>query len=283
MFIVTQGAENVKLGDVEILLIEKSQAADFLQKKQPAIESEMALKQQALTNAEQEVATASGNADKAQAYFDWFMVNKPYKTNADYVKIKTPWNNLFKLYVNQTNYVERLYAYTTNNLLDENAENTFMAAVKKREEMAGNLNSLNDELDAIKSTAIATETEKLEAVKSSVAKANADAATANTNLENSPSLADYFGDFSPVIVKKTISDSDGKFSFIYPHDKPLAIFASAQRMVLNKTEKYYWLVNAPTNAESVQIFLSNNNLVEIDPDGYFALKPKAASQESVAQ
>ena len=54
-------------------------------------------------------------------------------------------------------------------------------------------------------------------------------------------------------------------------------------MVLNKTEKYYWLVNAPTNAESVQIFLSNNNLVEIDPDGYFALKPKAASQESVAQ
>ena len=179
MFIVTQGAENVKLGDVEILLIEKSQAADFLQKKQPAIESEMALKQQALTNAEQEVATASGNADKAQAYFDWFMVNKPYKTNADYVKIKTPWNNLFKLYVNQTNYVERLYAYTTNNLLDENAENTFMAAVKKREEMAGNLNSLNDELDAIKSTAIATETEKLEAVKSSVAKANADAATAN--------------------------------------------------------------------------------------------------------
>jgi hypothetical protein len=79
VFIVTQGAENVKLGDVEILLIEKSQAADFLQKKQPAIESEIALKQQELTNAEQEVATASGNADKAQAYFDWFMVNKPYK------------------------------------------------------------------------------------------------------------------------------------------------------------------------------------------------------------
>ncbi len=34
MFVVTQGAENVKLGDVEILLIKKSQVADFLQKKE---------------------------------------------------------------------------------------------------------------------------------------------------------------------------------------------------------------------------------------------------------
>jgi hypothetical protein len=283
VFIVTQGAENVKLGDVEILLIEKSQATDFLQKKQPAIESEMALKQQELTNAEQEVATASQNADKAQAYFDWFTVNKPYKTNADYAKIKSQWNILFNQYVYQTNYVERLLAYTTNNLSDENAENNFMAAVNRREEMAGKLNSLNDELETIKSDMVATETEKLEVVKSSVSKASADVAIANTNLENSPSLADYFEDFSPVIVQKTISDSDGKFSFVYPRDKSFAIFASAQRMVLNKTEKYFWLVNAPTNAESVQIFLSNNNLVEVDPDGYFTLKPKAASQESSTQ
>jgi hypothetical protein len=280
MFIVTQGAENVKLGDVEILLIEKSQATDFLQKKQPAIKSEMALKQQELTNAEQEVVTASGNAGKAQAYFDWFTVNKPYKTNADYAKIKSQWNILFNQYGYQTNYVERLYAYTTNNLYDENAENNFRAAVNRREEIAVKLNSLNDELEAIKSAAIATETERLEAVKSSVARANADAAIANTNLEKSPSLADYFGDFSPVIVQKTISDSDGKFSFVYPHDKSFTIFSSAQRMVLNKTEKYFWLVNAPTNAESVQIFLSNNNLVEVDPDGYFDLKPKAEVQKS---
>ncbi len=39
-FIVTQGAENVKLGDVEILLIDKSQTANFLQNKLPAIKSE---------------------------------------------------------------------------------------------------------------------------------------------------------------------------------------------------------------------------------------------------
>jgi len=43
VFIVTQGAENIKLGDIEVLLVEKQQALEFLQKKQVAIESELAL------------------------------------------------------------------------------------------------------------------------------------------------------------------------------------------------------------------------------------------------
>ena len=78
VFIVTKGAENFKLGDVEILLVEKSQVTDFLQKKQPAIDLEMASKRQELTNAEQEAAIALGNADKAQANFDWFTANKTW-------------------------------------------------------------------------------------------------------------------------------------------------------------------------------------------------------------
>jgi hypothetical protein len=40
VFIVTQGADNVKLGDADILLIEKSNVTDFLHKKQSAIEAE---------------------------------------------------------------------------------------------------------------------------------------------------------------------------------------------------------------------------------------------------
>ena len=70
------------------------------------------------------------------------------------------------------------------------------------------------------------------------------------------------------------SDADGKFSFAYPCDKALTIFPRAQRGVLNKTEQYYWLVNAPTNSVPAQVFLSNNNLVFVDQDGYFKLKPK---------
>jgi hypothetical protein len=42
-----------------------------------------------------------------------------------------------------------------------------------------------------------------------------------------------------------ISNSDGKFSFTYPRNKMFTIFAHAQCMVLDKTEAYYWLVDAP--------------------------------------
>ncbi len=48
MFIVTKDAENIKLGDVEVVLIDKTQATDFLQKKQPAIESITKSREQAL-------------------------------------------------------------------------------------------------------------------------------------------------------------------------------------------------------------------------------------------
>ena len=283
VFIVTKGAENFKLGAVEILLVEKSQVTDFLQKKQPAIESEMASKRQDITNAEQEVATAQSNANKAEAYFDWFTANKPYKTNADYFKSSSEWDNLFKQYVRQTNYVERLGNYLTNNASDDNSVNTFFAAIKKREEMAEQLNSLSDQKTAIKTAALAAERDKLEIVKSTLTKADSHADTVKTILENSPTVADYLADFSPIVVQKTLSDSDGKFSFTYPRDKTLAIFAHAQRMVLDKTEIYYWLVDAPTNAETAQIFLSNNNLVFADPDGYFKLKPKEAPQKSPEQ
>jgi hypothetical protein len=280
VFIVTQGAENVKLGDVEILLVEKSQATDFLQKKQSAIDLEMASKEQDLTNTEQEVAAASGNLDKAQTYFDWFMVNKPYKTNADRVKISSQWDILLKQYIYQTNYVTRLVQNTN---YDENSMSTLTAAVNRREEIAGKLNSLNDELETIKSDAIATEKEKLEALKANLVKANSNLATAEKSLTNSPTTEDYFSDFSPAIAQKTISDSDGKFSFSYPPDKSFAIFARAQRAILNKTETYYWLIDAPTGSKAFQILLSNNNLVFVDPDGYFKLKPKEMPQESSAQ
>ena len=80
--------------------------------------------------------------------------------------------------------------------------------------------------------------------------------------------------FSPPFIQKTITDADGKFSFVYPIEKPLTIFAHAQRMVGTKTEQYYWLINAPTNVETAQMFLSNHNLITVDPDGYFKIRPK---------
>jgi hypothetical protein len=235
VFIVTQGADNVKLGDVEILLIEKTQVTDFLHKKQPAIDSEIATKQQELTKLEQGVVTV-------------FL-----KTNADYVKAESEFDELQKQFDDQLARMNQAVKDYSNN--PDHADAVSSDAEAKSKVIQLKMQSALDQMKAAKSAAM-------------------------KSLKNHPTAADYFEDFLPVIAQKTISDADGKFSFVYPRDKSFAIFTSAQRMVLNKTEKYYWLVNTPANAESVQIFLSNNNLAEVDPDGYFALKPKAEVQES---
>jgi hypothetical protein len=279
MFIVTQGADNVKLGDVEILLIEKSQITHFLQNKRASIGAEIQQKRQEVAKVQQKADEASKSAAQAQMHFDSFMASKLYKTNADYTKASLQWNVLYRQYIYQTNYVQRVYAYSTNHFFDEQTENTFLAAVKKREEMAEKLNSLNDQMKTAKIAATEAESEKLNSAKSNLEKAYADLAIAQTNLNSVPTVGDYLGDFSPIVIKKALSDADGKFVFTYSREKTLAILASAQRVLLNKKEKYFWLVDAPTNLDKAQIFLSNNNLVYVDPDGYFKIKPKQGVQE----
>ena len=70
-----------------------------------------------------------------------------------------------------------------------------------------------------------------------------------------------------------MTDADGRFSFSYPKDTVFTIYAFAQRKVLDGTEYYTWLVDAPKGNDA-NFYLSNNNLATVDPDNYFAIKPK---------
>jgi hypothetical protein len=177
VFIVTQGGDSVKLGDVSILLIEKSQVTDFWKTKGPIIDAEIASLKQEFAVAKDAVSLDWGNTARAE----------------------------------------------------------------------------NDRL-------------RVAVIK----------------LKNSQAAENYFVDFFPLATQTTHSDADGKFSFVYPRDKPFTIYASANRRTLKGFENYYWLINAPTNAEMLQVFLSNNNLVYVDPDGYFKLKPEEAISDEVA-
>lgn len=266
VFIVTRNADNVKLGAVEVLLVETPQVADFLHKKQPAIESVIASWQQAL-------AAAKEDAQKAQAAFEWFLTKGRPGTNADFLRIMAQ----IDVIRSQADALNRqFYSLDAQYDLAKRGDNSARADAlleqqeaihaKMKQKVAEAALLLEKAKDVLR-RADAEETNKFEVAKSRVA-------TAEANLENSPTAEDYLAEFSPVVFEKTLTDADGKFSFAYPCDKALTVFASAQRTVLNKTEKYYWLVNAPTNAGVAQVFLSNNNLVFVDPDGYFKLKPK---------
>jgi hypothetical protein len=62
----------------------------------------------------------------------------------------------------------------------------------------------------------------------------------------------------PISVMKT--DADGRFSFEIPTQGPIALVASAQRMLIgDEVEHYHWCVKISPGTE--QIFLSNDNMV----------------------
>jgi len=172
MFIVTQGGENIKLGDVRIILVEKSQVADFLQKKAPVIKSELIARKAEYDAAKEEAQKIVDDDRQTQA-----LNSQELSATADreYASI-----NRFK--------------------------------------------------------------------------------NARAKYLNFPMAEDWLTDFSPIVFRETLTDADGNFSITYPRNKNLAIFAKAERTTLTDTEKYYWVIDAPTNAPTVQIFLSNDNL-----------------------
>ena len=268
IFIVTRGAENIKLGAVEVLLVERPQVIDFLQKKQSDIESVIASRRQ-------EVAIAKENVKKAEVAFNWFLANGYPATNADCVKIRAKLQAVRMEFdaLDQQFYsvnAQQDFASRQGNSVRANALLKQQKAItEKGKTKTAEADLLIAELMSTVSLGEAAETNKFETAKSRVLAAEA-------RLENSPTDEDYFTDFSPSVFRKTLTDADGRFSFALPHNKSLTIFASAQRAVLDRVEKYYWLINAPANAENAQVFLSNNNLIFVDPDEYFKLKPKQA-------
>ncbi len=168
VFIVTRGAENIKLGAVEILLIEEQAAREFLRKLK---ESQRAA----------------------------FVI-----ANAQYKKVNAAY----------------MASRTDTALYEEAKQASFRRDVLEKK------------------------------------------------LEDPPTTEEYSADLSEIVVQKTLTDADGRFSFICPRNKSFTIFASAHRTVFDKTEMYCWWVNAPTTAEKAQLFLSNNNQTSIDPDHY---------------
>ena len=193
IFIVTRGSENIKLGLVEVQLIEKQQVTNFLKIRQPEIHAQM-------------LTLASELAELAK------------KSQNDYEKL--------------------------GKLLSESQSEEEKARITKV--MEENTTALKDSLATLKSL---------------------------------PSEVMYFDTFSPSILQKSTTDADGKFDFKYSPGKALTLFAKAKRTVGEETERYYWLVNAPSVIGQSKILLSNNNLVLSDPDGFFTNKAQPKAQQ----
>ncbi len=249
VFIVTKGGENVKLGDAKVLLIEKKQVKEFFQQKRAAIESEKISNQRKLTRAKDTVK-------KTDVAYKAFLADAPNRmTNAGYFTVKA-----------EQNAIERDLAALDKRLKDlpAGAEAAITKAIKQIEADYGKQIPLKTKMDKIEADE-KTEADKLLAA---IDKAQAGLAAITQKVEYFPTVEDYLTGFYPNVFQETSTDADGRFSLSYPRNKRLTFFVSTQRALLNETEKYYWLVDAPVGVETAQVLLSNSRLIYADPDGY---------------
>jgi hypothetical protein len=278
IFIVTRGAENIKLGAVEVVLVDKTQVLEFLKSKEPDIELKIA-------SYEQTILAASNELQKAQFAYDKFEAIKPdpltsyqsYLTNFFlshyYPDFDTTKSRIISLRQQSAKLSAQANALKTRRLNLENQgysveesdqeNNLYVQDIEIMSEEDSELQKLHDFIDQSGGL-----------FKKAVEIAQSHIDDTKTLLKQTPTVNDYLSDFSPS-GQRTMTDADGRFSFSYPKNKLFTIFATGQRSVLNGTEKYYWLVDAPTGTDT-KLYLSNNNLVTADPDGYFKfeLKPK---------
>ena len=296
-FIVTRSGESIKLGLVEVLLVEKAPAKELIQKRQPAIEAEIAIRQSNYLTLKSDFENANSNCNA-------FLANSP-TTKPHYLALKSRHeslqqdnSNLMIALASNDAYLKRLtdemeQASRSMSDLDSDSVRTFSQKLEALENFRkqykewlnvkeplikkndAEINQLSHELAQITSAALEQAKplqEQLTATKSKFESAKA------IYSEPYPKAETYLTGFSPTVFQKAPTDADGKFGFSYPQNKSLAVLAKAERLVGGKTEKYYWLVNAPAGVEKAQLFLSNNNLVYADPDGYFKIKPKSDLQ-----
>ena len=308
VFIVTRGAENIKLGLVEVQLIGKKSIQEFIQKRQSDIDAE-------IVSRENSQSSAKSDFEQAQMDYEIFQTNNPMTkpsytqlseqrfamegemaslkqqyiaTNSERVKLSanaealsrglqsaielfgagsTPANKAGVLASNANNEAME-YQKTSSELLEKNIQFKYACDAK--------INMLNFKKGIIEQETAKQKGELLEQI--AAAKSKLESAT--TSYEHCPKAEAYFDGFVPMVFQEATTDADGRFLISYPRDKALAIFAKAERLVGSKTEKYYWLIDAPSGTEKAQLFLSNNNLVSIDPDDYFKIKPKSEIEDS---
>lgn len=289
VFIATAGGTSFRLGAVEILLIEKQQVTDFLNKEQAAIDLKTQSQKEQLVAAKKTVEKTKIEADNAQKEFDSFVQSKSWQTNDDYTNAEAElvqgsngiaaWDkqmdilksqNLSAAYPRPQPGWEEFYfrASLQNN---PTFKSRWDAANKSRQLFVDKDELANLEMSKIEKAAMSVANEQLATRRFPFFNAQSSLETIQASLNNTPTAETYLADFSPIVVEKAVTDADGNFLISYPQNKKFTIFARAQRAVLDSTEKYCWLVDAPSGTETGRISLNNQNLVEFDPDGYFKL------------
>lgn len=296
VFIVTRSAENIKLGLVEVLLLDEEGVAVFLGKKKPAVEAEVSLRAENLRKAEKELREGQHELEEFQRTNEAFQpvfLEKKARFSALKLEIREMENGPTesrlamrkKIQTLQTQMLQSRGSQSLNNAADQ-----FLEAVNLKKELdaidrqekenaqaLGMKKAQNAELQK-QITAVTSASEKnATELSNRVASCTATYGNARSAAARFPTLEFYLSDPLPAPRMKTVTDADGKFELNLRRKGRLAVFARASRSVGSGTENYAWFFWLPTVNDDTPLMLSNNNLVFADYHGnVLPIKPKEA-------
>lgn len=279
---------------MDVFVFDEQSIAAFLEKKTPAVESEVFLRDENLRKAEQELREAQ------HALEEFRRTNDVYQPAFLQQKLQLSVLNREILELNngpteaRLATIKKMETLQSQMLQSRKSQSLDDAADQLREAFR-----FKDELNAIdrreKENATVLKSKmaryaELEKQVIAVSGLSTDKAfelsnlavlrkTACENARNAaahfPTLEFYLSNALPVPRMKTVTDADGKFELRILGKGKFAVFARAKRKVGSDFENYAWFFWLPTTTGDTPLLLSNNNFVFADfPDNVLPIEPK---------
>jgi hypothetical protein len=249
VFIITQGADNIKLGLVKVSAIPEGEITKFVDDKKAAVG-------EATTRLRSDADALRPNIEKCQSELaDAGRAYDGAKTQIDALKSREEALSL---------------EYNPYGLSDINPYNDEVQSPEQIAEIAKQ-RRLGNQLTAVRKQIANSEGRlaKLDTARNDAEKRLNDQKAQWTAVQLkmvSFINAAFLLDGVPEGKVKTVTDADGKFNMNLPTGK-YALVASSQRRVGTTTEDYSWLVWVDVNSDGAkQITLSNQNMLGEDSE-----------------
>jgi hypothetical protein len=275
VFIVTKGADNVKLGALEIDLIRKEEVIGYLYRMQSTIDDDIKACQKGLNQAL--AATEALQSNVLALETDDSLVLAQVHRFPEYMSIKIERDALVQEHdalVQKVNGMSQLYDQNVNVTAARATEQQlYDLCVAVTNEICANEKAHHAVEEQLLDAKRNVKQKMLESAEAEVMSNHLNVDRLRLHLSRFPTTEDYLLNFSPVIIRKVFTDADGRFSIVCPKPGAFTLYVSAHRQTLQGTESYYWLIDAPTYPTNKELIFSIHNLTEADPDDYFKVKP----------
>jgi hypothetical protein len=240
-FIVTQAGLNLPLGDVEIDVINASDAEIFLHERKSDIDKKLAALKTKFDEAHSNAEIARSNFIESQQILDKYVRNRQFTNNPQYAALQRRFNALASTY----NY-DQGEGSRASMLPDPVTPKTLAT-------MRADLARLESELEK-------PLRDDFRQKSDGSGQADLDCTALLSQLNALKTAQVFFADFAPQIISRSFTDSQGNFILPAPKQTEM-LFAKAQLKTMDSTEIYFWLIDHPAIGE--KLILSNNNLFAV--------------------